>query len=119
MRTAVRVTDSKMTARDVFLGKDELPVEGGPNPLRELYEKNYAIEIFYFAASSLEITELTRCGAFALSFFASAFLSVITSRARKRGRTSRTFYCPKITFFAWNKMWQSITKKFSEKGKKI
>lgn len=59
--TAVKVTDSKLTAREIFLEQDELPKPGGPNPLRDLVDKNYAVEIFYFPASSLEITDLTRC----------------------------------------------------------
>lgn len=60
-RTAVRVIDSKVEARDIFLEKDELPKPGGLNPLLDLIEKNYAIEIFYFPGSSLDIQNVSRC----------------------------------------------------------
>lgn len=57
---AVRVTDSKVRARDLFLGHNELPKPGGPNPLRDAWNGGYAVEAFYFAASSLKITNLLR-----------------------------------------------------------
>lgn len=60
-RTAVRVTDSKVEAREIFLEKDELPKPGGLNPLLDLLEKNYAIEIFYFPGSGLDIKHILRC----------------------------------------------------------
>lgn len=59
---AIRITDSKVRARDVFLGKDELPKPGGPNPLREMYNKNYGLELFYLPTSSLKITNILRWG---------------------------------------------------------
>lgn len=52
---AIEVTDSKVRARDLFLGKDELPSPGGPNPLKEAWENNYALELFYFPSSSLKL----------------------------------------------------------------
>ncbi|CAM9913168.1 unnamed protein product [Ectocarpus fasciculatus] len=55
---AIRVTDSKIRARDLFLGHNELPKPGGPNPLREAWNGGYAVEAFYFAASSLKITNI-------------------------------------------------------------
>lgn len=58
--TAVRVTDSKVRARDLFLGKDELPKPGGSNPLREAWNGSYGIEVFYVPASSLKITNILR-----------------------------------------------------------
>lgn len=57
---AVRVTDSKVSARDLFLGHSELPKPGGRNPLREAWNGGYAVEIFYFPASSLKITNILR-----------------------------------------------------------
>lgn len=33
---------------------------GGANPLLDLWNNNYAVEIFYFAASSLDITNALR-----------------------------------------------------------
>lgn len=42
------------------MGKRQLPVEGGDNPLLDLWTENYAVEIFYFPASSLEITDVLR-----------------------------------------------------------
>lgn len=57
---AVRVTDSKVVARDLFLGHNELPKPGGRNPLREAWNCGYAVEMFYFAASSLKITNILR-----------------------------------------------------------
>ncbi|CAN0101125.1 unnamed protein product [Pylaiella littoralis] len=57
-RTAIKVTDRKQRASEIFMGKGQLPVEGGDNPLLDLWEKNYAVEIFYFPASSLEITDV-------------------------------------------------------------
>lgn len=59
-RTAIKVTDSKHTARDTFLPVGQLPETAGSNPLLDLWEKHFAIEIFYFAASSLEITDIGR-----------------------------------------------------------
>ena len=64
-RTPVRVTDLKCRAREVFLEEGQLPRPqagggGGRNPLLDLWNDNYAVEIFYFAASSLEITNLSR-----------------------------------------------------------
>lgn len=58
--SAIRVTDAKVEARTLFLGKDVLPKPGGSNPLREAWHGGYAIEIFYFAASSLNITNIFR-----------------------------------------------------------
>lgn len=55
---AVRVTDSKLRARDLFLGPNELPKPGGRNPLREAWNGGYGVEVFYFAASSLKITNI-------------------------------------------------------------
>ncbi|CAM9747545.1 unnamed protein product [Pylaiella littoralis] len=55
---AVRVTDSKLPARDLFLGHNELPKPGGRNPLREAWNGGYAVEVFYFPASSLKITNI-------------------------------------------------------------
>eukprot|EP00752_Nemacystus_decipiens_P003494 g3227.t1 len=55
---AIRVTDSKLTARELFLGANELPKPGGSNPLREAWNGGYAVEIFFFAASSLKITNI-------------------------------------------------------------
>lgn len=57
---AVRVTDSKLPARDLFLGHNELPKPGGRNPLREAWNGGYAVEVFYFPASSLKITNILR-----------------------------------------------------------
>ena len=57
---AIRVTDSKLKARDLFLGPDELPKPGGSNPLREAWSGGYAVEIFYFAGSGLKITRILR-----------------------------------------------------------
>lgn len=60
-RTAVRVTDHKCRAREVFLERGQFPGQGGgTNPLLDLWNNNYAVEIFYFAASSLEITNILR-----------------------------------------------------------
>lgn len=59
-RTAIKVTDSKFTAREKFLEVGQLPKPGGANPLLDLWTKHYAVEIFYFAASSLEITNIAR-----------------------------------------------------------
>lgn len=59
---AVRVTDSKVPARTVFLGQNELPKPGGKNPLREAWNGNYGVEIFYLPASSLKITNILRYG---------------------------------------------------------
>eukprot|EP00904_Undaria_pinnatifida_P008489 jgi/Undpi1/4770/HiC_scaffold_18.g08123.m1 len=56
--SAIRVTDSKVPARTLFLHRDEVPKAGGTNPLREAWHGGYAVEIFYFPASSLEITNL-------------------------------------------------------------
>eukprot|EP00903_Cladosiphon_okamuranus_P014134 g13135.t1 len=55
---AIRVTDSKLKARDLFLGHNELPKPGGVNPLREAWNGGYAVEVFYFPASSLKITNI-------------------------------------------------------------
>ncbi|CAM9741720.1 unnamed protein product [Ascophyllum nodosum] len=55
---AISVTDSKVRAEDLFLGRGQLPAAGGPNPLLELWNTTFGIEIFYFAASSLEITNV-------------------------------------------------------------
>ncbi|CAN0224179.1 unnamed protein product [Ectocarpus sp. 6 AP-2014] len=55
---AIRVTDSKVRARDLFLGHNELPKPGGPNPLREAWNGGYAVEAFYLAASSLKVTNI-------------------------------------------------------------
>ncbi|CAM9282114.1 unnamed protein product, partial [Hapterophycus canaliculatus] len=55
---AIRVTDSKVRARDIFLGHNKLPKPGGPNPLKDAWDGGYAVEVFYFAASSLKITNL-------------------------------------------------------------
>lgn len=43
--------------------KGQLPGEGegSSNPLLDLWKENYAVEIFYFPASSLEITNILRC----------------------------------------------------------
>lgn len=62
-RTAIKVTDRKQRAREIFMEKGQLPGEGGgsSNPLLELWQENYAVEIFYFPASSLEITNILRC----------------------------------------------------------
>eukprot|EP00904_Undaria_pinnatifida_P002571 jgi/Undpi1/12314/HiC_scaffold_5.g01990.m1 len=58
-RTAVRVTDHKCRARDIFLGHGKLPGTGGSaNPLLDLWNDNYAAEIFYFPASSLGISNV-------------------------------------------------------------
>lgn len=57
---AIRVTDSKVRARDLFLGHNELPKPGGPNPLKAAWSGGYAVEVFFFAASSLKITNLLR-----------------------------------------------------------
>eukprot|EP00903_Cladosiphon_okamuranus_P006469 g6329.t1 len=57
-RTAIKVTDRKQRAREIFLERGQLPSEGGPNPLLDLFNDNYAVEIFYFPASSLEITNI-------------------------------------------------------------
>ena len=57
---AVRVTDSKVPARMLFLDRNELPKPGGKNPLREAWTGGYATEMFYFPASSLEITNILR-----------------------------------------------------------
>lgn len=57
---AIRVIDSKLPARALFLGHNELPKPGGPNPLREIWNGGYGVEIFYFAASSLKITNILR-----------------------------------------------------------
>lgn len=58
-RTAVRVIDHKCRAREIFLERGQSPgQEEGTNPLLELWDANYAVEIFYFAASSLEITDV-------------------------------------------------------------
>eukprot|EP00752_Nemacystus_decipiens_P008514 g7603.t1 len=57
-RTAIKVTDRKQRAREIFLERGQLPSEGGSNPLLDLYNNNYAVEIFYFPASSLEITNV-------------------------------------------------------------
>ncbi|CAM9157892.1 unnamed protein product [Scytosiphon promiscuus] len=59
-RTAIKVTDRKQRAREIFLEKGQLPGEGegASNPLLELWKENYAVEIFYFPASSLEITNI-------------------------------------------------------------
>ena len=57
---AISVTDSKVRANDLFLGRGQLPAAGGLNPLLELWNTTFGIEIFYFAASSLEITNVLR-----------------------------------------------------------
>ena len=58
-RNAVRVTDLKCRARDSFLEQGQLPRPGGGNnPLMDLWNNNYSVEIYYFAASSLEITSV-------------------------------------------------------------
>lgn len=54
------MTDSKLRARDLFLGPNELPKPGGRNPLREAWNGGYGVEVFYFAASSLKITNILR-----------------------------------------------------------
>lgn len=59
-RTAIKVTDRKQRARELFLERGQLPSEGGSNPLLDLFNDNYAVEIFYFPASSLEITNVLR-----------------------------------------------------------
>ena len=59
-RTAIKVTDRKQRAREIFLERGQLPSEGGSNPLLDLYNDNYAVEIFYFPASSLDITNVLR-----------------------------------------------------------
>lgn len=60
-RTAVRVTDLKCHAREIFLEQGQLPgAKGGSNPLLDLWNDNYAVEIFYFPASSREITSVLR-----------------------------------------------------------
>lgn len=59
---AVRVTDSKVPARMLFLDRNELPKPGGKNPLREAWAGGYATEMFYFPASSLKITNILRYG---------------------------------------------------------
>ncbi|CAM9726790.1 unnamed protein product, partial [Choristocarpus tenellus] len=56
-RTAIKVTNSKVSARDLFLEIDSMPAPGGPNPLRDLWSSNYAAEVFYLPASSLKITD--------------------------------------------------------------
>lgn len=57
---AVRVTDSKVPTRMLFLDRNELPKPGGKNPLREAWAGGYATEMFYFPASSLKITNILR-----------------------------------------------------------
>eukprot|EP00904_Undaria_pinnatifida_P002573 jgi/Undpi1/12316/HiC_scaffold_5.g01992.m1 len=58
-RTAVRVTDHKCRVREIFLERGMLPGQGGGgNPLLDLWNNNYAVEIFIFAASSLNITNV-------------------------------------------------------------
>ncbi len=57
---AIRVTDSKLRARDLFIGHNQLPKPGGSNPLKEAWNGGYAVEIFYFPASSLKITNILR-----------------------------------------------------------
>ncbi|CAM9622675.1 unnamed protein product, partial [Ectocarpus sp. 8 AP-2014] len=57
-RTAIKVTDRKQRARETFLEKGQLPAEGSSNPLLDLWNENYAVEIFYFPSSSLEITNV-------------------------------------------------------------
>lgn len=57
---AIRVTDSKVRARDLFLEKGELPQPGGANPLRDAWDGGYGVEVFYFPASSLKITNILR-----------------------------------------------------------
>ena len=62
-RTAVRVTDHKRRVREIFLERGMLPGQGGGgNPLLDLWNNNYAVEIFIFAASSLNITNVLRYG---------------------------------------------------------
>lgn len=58
--SAIKVSDSKVRARELFLEMDELPETGGPNPLLNLWKSTYAVEIFYFPASSLKITNIWR-----------------------------------------------------------
>ena len=57
---AIRVTDSKTPARMLFLNRNEIPKPGGSNPLREAWNGGYAVEIFYWPASSLKITNILR-----------------------------------------------------------
>lgn len=57
---AIRVTDSKVRARDLFVGHNQLPKLGGSNPLKDAWNGGYAVEIFYFPASSLKITNILR-----------------------------------------------------------
>lgn len=64
---AVRVTDSKVPTRMLFLDRNELPKPGGKNPLREAWNGGYATEMFYFPASSLKITNILRFGSWGFS----------------------------------------------------
>lgn len=59
-RTAIKLTDAKFTARENFLEMGELPKPGGANPLLDLWNEHFAVEIFCFAVSSLEITNIAR-----------------------------------------------------------
>lgn len=60
-RTAVRVIDHKCRTREIFLERGQFPhQERDANPLLDLWNNNYAVEIFYFAASSLDITNVLR-----------------------------------------------------------
>lgn len=59
-KNAIKITDSKVRARNIFLEKGQLPKPGGPNPLLDIWNNTYGVEIFYFPSSSLEITNLLR-----------------------------------------------------------
>lgn len=57
---AVRVKDYKTRARDLFMESGKLPTPGGPNPLREAWNTNYADEIFWLPASGLKVKNILR-----------------------------------------------------------
>lgn len=60
-RTAIRVTDRKCRAREIFLEPGQFPEQGGrANPLLDLWNDNYAVEMFFLPASSLDITNILR-----------------------------------------------------------
>lgn len=90
---AVRVTDSKVLARTIFLDRNELPKAGGKNPLREAWNGNYAVEIFYFPASSLKITNILRCCSLEYTVYALAFVMFVL-QVRRAAVGCPMFYTP-------------------------